>query len=385
MTSRIPLSTPALRVLVFRVGSLGDSVVSIPALYAVRRHYGPASHIVLLRDRSPRALATPADVLKGHSTVDDFLDYPTGLPRTRAALALMRLILHLRRMHFDACIYLAPARRPRMSVVRDRLFFRASGVRTLLGFHAFPAAELDPVDSQTGKPALVRQEAWFLLDRLRRDGIQTYEDGEDLPCGLEIRREEEERVRHWLQEAGWDGRGPAIGVAPGAKTPANRWPLERFAEVGRRLVESIGAFPLAIGGPAESAMSERLVGLWGAGASAAGVFAPRETAALIASCRVFIGLDTGPTHLASAVGTPCVGLYSCRDNPGRWHPLGRSSTVLRKDGSVTCAGCMGEDCPDGSYRCTSAITVDEVVTAALQAMRVVGSASGPHGTGALVP
>jgi ADP-heptose:LPS heptosyltransferase len=82
---------------------------------------------------------------------------------------------------------------------------------------------------------------------------------------------------------------------------------------------------------------------------------------MLERCALYVGNDTGTMHLAASVGTPCVAIFSARDNPGKWEPTGPGHIVLRHE--VPCAGCMLETCVDNDLECLKAISVDEVLAA----------------------
>jgi len=119
---------------------------------------------------------------------------------------------------------------------------------------------------------------------------------------------------------------PGSGAAPAQK----RWPLNRFVEVGRTLVEQTDAHIIVAGGPAEQALAAQLSRAIGPAAlSLAGRLHLRQSMALFAACDLFIGNDSGPLHLAAAVGTPAVGIYGATDPAvfGPWAPPEQVVTV----------------------------------------------------------
>jgi ADP-heptose:LPS heptosyltransferase len=138
------------------------------------------------------------------------------------------------------------------------------------------------------------------------------------------------------------------------------WPEENYAELGERLIQELGLFPLLLGGTEDIARNERLIARWGHGANSAGRLSVRQSAAALSECRFYVGNDTGTMHLAAAVGTPCVVAFSAQDWPGRWHPYGQHHTVLRR--AVACAGCQLRDC-DQDLLCLKLIEVNEVYDA----------------------
>jgi ADP-heptose:LPS heptosyltransferase len=347
------------RILVYQIGSLGDTVVSIPALKAIRRHYGLQAHIVLLHEVRSDSVSTPAEVLDGLGLVDEFLEYKFFSHPIRQYLNAGILAARLRARRFQSVVYLMPSERPAASVKRDVFFFRASGIHQQIGFHAFSPQILYPVDAE-GLPAPVPHEAWFRLERLRRDGIDVSVELDLTKPFLSLPARFVNQARQWLSERRTASQLPLVAICPGCKQPANVWPIERFVELGQRLMRQGGVEIVVVGGPAERETAQRMIEAWGNGLNAAGEFPPLGSAALLAECAFMVGLDTGTTHLAASQGIPCVALYGCREEPGRFYPLGKGHIVLRH--SVSCAGCrlVMKPCSIAGHPCMMGITVDEV-------------------------
>jgi ADP-heptose:LPS heptosyltransferase len=143
--------------------------------------------------------------------------------------------------------------------------------------------------------------------------------------------------------------------------------MGRFLEIARRLL-SLDLFELVIlGGPAERSLADFLTErLDGQAIHAAGCFSVAESAALLSRCRLLVGLDTGTTHLAAAVGVPCVVIQSANSFPGHWDPLGKNHSVVRAD--VPCEGCLQQECPIDGHPCMRNLTVDRVWEAIEQAL-----------------
>jgi len=354
------------RVLAYQIGSLGDTIVTIPALRAVRRHFGPHAHITLLHEVRTGLVTTPGQVLDGLGLVNEFLPYKIHAQPIQSYLSAAALIIRLKARRFDAVIYLAPSERSVSRVRRDAFFFRISGISHRIGFGEFPPLALHPVDAK-GLPASVPHEAWFRLERLRRDGIDISVESDLSKPFLSLPQRFIDQTEQWLSVHRASPQLPLVAICPGCKQPANVWPIERFIEVGRRLVQQGDVELVVVGGPAEREMGQRMVEVWGAGLNAAGVFPPLGSAALLAKCAFMVGVDTGTTHLAAAQGVPCVALYGCREEPGRFYPLGDGHIVLRH--SVPCAGCrlIMQPCPVNEHPCMTGITV-EMVWQAVQAM-----------------
>jgi ADP-heptose:LPS heptosyltransferase len=165
-----------------------------------------------------------------------------------------------------------------------------------------------------------------------------------------------------LQGAGFQGH-EIVAFAPGSKMHAKKWPEDRFERVGLGLLHRFPGLRLVVvGGPGEQPLGDRLCRAWGDRAmNLSGALSVWESAAMLERCALYVGNDTGTMHLAASVATPCVAIFSARDNPGKWEPAGPGHIVLRHE--VPCAGCMLETCVDHDLACLKTISVDEVLTA----------------------
>jgi hypothetical protein len=252
-------------------------------------------------------------------------------------------------------------------VRRDVYFFRAGGISRIFGASHFPAV---PV-KRPGQPfAVGLSEADLLLARLAADGIPIPGQGEgslDLVLGVA----EAAEVARWRAVLASDGDRTWIGVGPGSKMPAKRWPLQRFAEVVAGLIARRDVWPVVFGGPEDRADGEALLAQWGRGFNAAGALSVRASSMALGDCALYLGNDTGTMHLAAAAGTPCVALFSARDWPGAWYPYGVSSRVFRT--ALDCEGCYLEACVERANACLTAIPVGEVLTACTELLREVGA------------
>jgi heptosyltransferase-3 len=343
------------RILIFRIGELGDTLIALPALRAVREAF-PLAHIALLGNADNRGRhVTPQQILPAHDLIDEWISYPSDY---RGAFShRLRLLAKLRRGAFDTLIYLAPRIRRPADVRRDLLFFRLAGISNVIGQKGFA-----PLPRQSGEDlASVEHETDHLLNRLSLSGIVIPTPGA-AKFPLQLTEDEKQSANLWWREnIRITGMGQIVGFGPGSKWPSKVWPEERFLEVGRRLIENQNIFPVVFGGPGDRKVAERLLNAWGRGANAAGELSVRPAAAALAQCRLYVGNDTGTMHLAAAVGTKCVAIMSALDWPGHWNPYGAGHTVLRR--SVPCEGCLLKVCEREGMRCLKEISVEDVVEA----------------------
>ena len=346
------------RLLAFRSGQLGDMIVSVPALWAVRRHW-PEAKLTLLCDVHPgRNYVLGSDIFDGSGLCDDIEHYEVpaeGEGRLRAALRRLRLLVRLRARRFDALVYLAPSIRPPAHVRRDVRFFRLAGLRRIYGADHFPPVPI----KRPGQPFPVGEhEADLLLARLQADGIAVPARGQG-SLDLRLGEAEADAVARWQATLPSDSGRVWLGVGPGSKMPAKRWPVERFGEVVKELMARHDLWPVVFGGSEDRANGERLLAGWGRGYNAAGTLSVRASAAALRQCALYLGNDTGTMHLAAAAGTPCVAVFSARDWPGAWYPYGVAQRVFRT--ALDCEGCYLESCVERKNECLNRISVVEVL------------------------
>jgi ADP-heptose:LPS heptosyltransferase len=354
------------KVLVFVQGTIGDTIVSIPALRALRRHYGDGAEITLLHETHSHLSFNPQSVLSELKLVEKFISYPFSFNYWEHRAGVARLMFRLLRERFHSIYYLIASGREPRQITRDNTFFRLCGIRRRHGFRIFNEFDLRP-KANSGELLRVENEALIRLQLVSEAGVDTRVEKEFAPPIFQLPEVAINEARHWLASNGLPVSGRSlVAIAPGAKKATCLWPLHRFAEIGQLLRESGLVDLVVVGGKAERDASIALMERWNGGHSACGGLSILGSAALLSHCDLLVGLDTGTTHLAAALGTPCVALYAAQDWPGRWEPLGRGHTVFRK--AVPCAGCRLKNCNMSGHPCMTQITVDEVYASASRAL-----------------
>ncbi len=150
-----------------------------------------------------------------------------------------------------------------------------------------------------------------------------------------------------------------VVVHPGASVPARAWPAERCAEAVEALADA-GHRVLVTGGPGERALTASVAGRRGVDLGGATTLA--EMAALLDGAAAVVVGNTGPAHLAAAVGTPVVSLFAPVVPAERWAPYG-VPTVLLGDQSAPCRGTRARECPVPGHPCLTSVTAHDVVAA----------------------
>lgn len=347
------------RILVFRIGHLGDTIVALPAFRAVREAF-PRSHIAFLCNAAEgNESKVPATaVIPERGIFDELIGYrtPSGPGKVSGAF---RLIRRLRKAKFDAVFYLMPRIRTRAQVARDLRFFSICGIRRSFG-DGFLANNLLELPSKAPLGTVV-YEGDFLLNCLKGEGLGIEMPSRALP-DLEFSDEQKNAAYRWLEAktGSRPGSRPLVGIGPGSKWDSKVWPEDRFRSVIRDLIREKDAFPLVFGGPEDMEKGKRLVNAWGRGAVAAGSLNVREAGAALSYCGLYLGNDTGTMHLAAAAGATCVAVFAAIDYPGRWEPPGDRHRFFRT--RVPCEGCHTPDCFN-EHLCLTSVSAEEVLEA----------------------
>jgi heptosyltransferase-2 len=156
---------------------------------------------------------------------------------------------------------------------------------------------------------------------------------------------------------------PIFGLHAGAEYgPAKRWLPERFAEVARRVADELDCRWLLLGGPGDVERAGKIAAKLPHAVNVTGKTTLLELCELIKCCRLILTNDTGPMHLAAALGTPLVAIFGST-SPELTGPLGPHVSIVRAE--VECTPCFLRECPI-DFRCMNSITVEQVTEAVLK-------------------
>lgn len=351
---------------------VGDFVMATPALRAVRRRF-PNAKIILLAEENL------GDLIRGGDWMDEVIFWP---PRNRRSIlhrTCRRLIRSLRKRRFDLALLLPNS-------FRSALLARLIGAKRRLGYDRDGRGWL--LTDRIAAPNGSRSHAdprykWWAMPTLRphappRPIVEHYADlveviGCDRPGdSLELfcTTDCDGAVQERLETLGIAGHRPLVVISPGARYGAAKcWMPERFAAAADRLIEAEDAAVVVTCGPGEESIA-RAIG--GAMQRRGFVFDhPRltlgELKSLVARCNLLICNDAGPRHLAKAFGVSVVTIF------GPTHPEWTATSypaerIVRID--VDCGPCQKRECPPGHLKCMTGVTVDAVLSAALELLRV---------------
>jgi len=310
------------RVLIYRLGSIGDFVVSLPCFHLIRNHFPTAEIGLLTNYPGESRAAAAAGVLEGSGLVDQYLSYPL---ETRSVRVLWGLMRSIRSFDPDLLVYLAN-RGTFTTVFRDYLFFRLNGLTNVVGFPFKRSQRLSlPPRSDGG---LWESEAHRLARCLVQLGPAETEraEGWDLRLSAQEMAEADRIIADGLKNRSSPPR--LIGVSIGTKQAVKDWGEDNWRKVLEDLKSSSYGLVL-IGAAQERDRSTEAARGWpGPVINLCGRTSPRVSAAAIKRTMLFLCHDSGPMHLAAAVGTRCVAVFSKHNRPGQWYPFGSGHKIL---------------------------------------------------------
>jgi ADP-heptose:LPS heptosyltransferase len=359
-----PATGPIREVLVLRLDRIGDVVMSLPALAALRAAL-PAARIRLAVGRWSEPVARLAPV-------DDVLVWSAPwVGRAHEGADSLSRVLRAARALASFPIDLAL---DLQGDVRASLLLWLCGARQRVGYANTGGAYL-----LTRVVALDETVSW--VEQSRRAVAVAL--GEEPPAATAdpLGPAGRERAARLAEELGVAGRHPLVGIHPSGGRPVKQWPVARWAEVGRRLQREFGATLVLTGGTGDRALTAELArGLPDPPVDVAGRFSVPETLALLSSLDLFLSPDTGPMHMACAVGTPSVSLFGPSD-PARYFSggSGRSGerhVVVRPE--LWCAPCNlirkpPSECVRGEApECLRLVTPEQVFAEAARVLREQG-------------
>ena len=349
------------RLLIRGTNWVGDSVMAIPALRAVRQLL-PRAHITLL------VLPWVSDIYQDSPWVDTVWLYDRK-GRHAGAAGRVRLIRKLSQGGFDAALLLQNAFEAGLLAWLAGIPLRAGYRRDGRGWLLTHAVSAD-------SRLKARHQTYYYLDLVER--LAGRERALDHPSRihekttleLPLLPEARTRARQQLEMEGVQFRGRVIGVHPGAAFgSAKRWMGDRYAQVLDRLTRTQDAEVILFGSQQEQPIAESICGhMTTRPLVLSGRTRLSELIAMIACCDLFISNDSGPMHLAAALGIPTLALFGSTDQDATG-PLSPAAVVLNKN--VECSPCLLRKCPI-DHRCMTRITAEEVFQNAVRMLRAGG-------------
>jgi lipopolysaccharide heptosyltransferase I len=313
------------RVLLIRLGAVGDVLRTLPALHLIRATY-PSVHVTwIVEDLS-------LELLIGHPEIDEVLRFPrrelrdAGARPGRLVGRLWELVRHLRVRHFDVALDFQGS-------FKSGLIAGLSGAPRRVGLSPGHSRELSWMFTNEWVRPRERR-----LNRVERNLLiaeAVGARGDAIEVILPERPEEGRAAQEMLRALNPEER-PVVILSPGTslRQRHKRWPEGHFSRFAARLVPDCGVLALVVWGPGEKELAGSIASMSGGRAVVAPPTSLRMLAALLRRAALFVGADTGPMHLAWGVGCPVLALFGPTD-PRLNAPPGDAHVVLRAGRSTS--------------------------------------------------
>lgn len=331
------------RILLRGTNWIGDAVMTLPALSAIRKTYPGAKLSVLVKP-------WVADIYGLCPHADEVIIYERPGRHERVG-GILRLAKELKAANFQIAICLQNA-------IEAAIIARLAGIPVRAGYNSDGRGFLLTHAVQRTNAIKKMRQTEYYLAMVKSLGCK---EGETGPY-LRLSSEDGIVAEKLLSRYGIGNRGPLIGMAPGATYgPAKRWFPERFSALADRLKEEFQAEVILFGSDADRETTKKVqqashytfVDL-------AGETNLRTAVSLMYRCDLFVSNDSGLMHVAGAIDVPTIAVFGST-NPSATAPLGEKSVIIYK--GVDCSPCLKETCPK-DFRCMEMIGTDEVYSTA---------------------
>jgi heptosyltransferase-1 len=308
------------RFLIVRLGALGDVVHAIPVAAAIRRAF-PKARIDWLVSAKHRAILDLVPVVDRRLIVNDRGDAAGGT-------SLIGALRELRRAQYDVAIDL-------QGLIKSALLARGSGAQRVIGFTSAYAREslahllyTDTYDPGRGGIYDRRETRHVVEINLALLSVIGVAPG---PPAFPIEPVASQAASRAAEQTG--GRYALLN--PGAAWPNKRWPTNRFGELAAALKDQHDLMSVVLCGPGEESLARETVAASAGAAVITGNTTIADVVALARGAAIMVSGDTGPTHIATAVGTPVVGIYG-PTRPVRNGPLLPDDLTVSRDDICEC-------------------------------------------------
>ncbi|MFH0738530.1 MAG: lipopolysaccharide heptosyltransferase II [Candidatus Omnitrophota bacterium] len=334
------------RILIVRTDRIGDVLLSTPAIKALRQNY-PDAYIAMMVSPYTK------EIVEENPYLDEVIEYDKD-GKHRGWLETLGFALNLKKKRFDLVLILHPTN-------RAHLVAFLAGIPRRVGYNrklGFLLTDRIKHTKQLGE----KHELEYNHDLLKHLGIQP----QDRSLFMPISQESGFWLEELLERQGIKKEDELLVIHSAASCPSKIWPAERFAEAADKLSEKYGFKIILVAGQKDiQKVKQVFLGIKHPVLDLSGKTSISQLASLLKRARLFISNDSGPVHIASAVGTPVISIFGRNQkglSPKRWGPLGLKDRVLHKE--VGCIECLAHNCKK-EFACLKAISVDDVFAAAV--------------------
>lgn len=310
-------------VLIYRLGSLGDTLVALPCFHKIAEFYPNARRIVLTSYLKNEKAVAAEKILEHSGLIHSVVKYPGGIGDF---IGLWELRKQVRKFRHATLINLNP--RSVVDSWRDYLFFCTCGIRRIVGLplsHDVASCRRDPISGEL-EPEIERLcRSLSELGRIELRDRRMWD--------LNLTTDEVGRADAFLTAL---SKPQFMVVSVGGKDQQKDWGDENWRSFLNSLSARVPEWAIVfVGSQDEAARCGRLTRAWpGETLNACGQLSPRECAAVLDRAMVFLGHDCGPMHLAASRGTPCVCVFGNYNEPRKWHPYGEGHRIIHNMSGV---------------------------------------------------
>ena len=289
------------RILILRMGPLGETLLTTPVIRALRRRF-PEAYIAYM------VAPGREDLVSANPNLDEVITYSVSIPK---------LIYEMAKRSFQMVVILQPTFRLVLHTFLARIPFR-------IGF-----------ETNSGKGRLlhvavpnniVQHETARYLDVVRGIGIEPDSSEPEMFVNGTAQRWADD----FLAEAGVPSHRLLIGLNPGSGSESRRWSKAGFAQVGNRLRQKYNAQIFITAGDAEGSLPHEVADLMSCSPILVTGATPMQLGAMLQKCHLYISNDTGPMHMSTAVNTPTIALFGA-SNPNQWGPHWQPHTIIARE------------------------------------------------------
>ncbi|MEM7828151.1 MAG: lipopolysaccharide heptosyltransferase II [Candidatus Aenigmatarchaeota archaeon] len=323
---------------------IGDAVMSLPAISAIKKGFKNSEVCILGKP-------WVAPIYFNNPMIDRIIEYRSG-DLHKGLIGKVRLINQIKRERFEIAILFQNAIEAAILAFLARIPIRVGYNTDLRG----------PLLTHSVKRPWKRKihHTEYYLEMIRSSGL-VKDVLNDYP-NIFISSEEKRWAREFLISNGFLMDKPIVGINPGASYgPAKRWFPERFATVGNELSKLFDASVILFGSSEDVKICREISSmLTGRFLDLSGKTTLRHLISIISQCSVFITNDTGPMHIAAAIGVPVVAIFGSTD-PDLTGPVGKYVSIIRK--KMDCSPCFRRTCYR-NFECMDSIKVPDVINGA---------------------
>lgn len=335
-------STPPQNILVFRSGFIGDAVCALPSMKAIRSNF-PDAQISLLTKADEKIEAFLHQIFNP-ALVDKIINYKKiKSPILFRLLAKSKYDLFIELTQYDTTFWYQ---------LRNIFIVRLLGIRTAFGWKVNNSTYFQHFQE---KYYTFENERERLLNLLKKNKLQISNASTDYFVSNEITV----KVKEVLRVQGLNNSAKNIGLVIGSKRKRNKWPIEYFKQVAEYYTAK--SYNILILGAEEDSISAQKLIINKNVINFCGILSIAETAEIIKNCSCIISNDTGPMHLAYAVKTPLIALFSSRDFPNKWYPPNHTNIKVFRSDDTICSLCFTRECFDNV--CLKKIKPQSVINA----------------------